>query len=135
MAKAAEIDFPDVSALANLDVAWIHGSPAAKYNTDPDIQVHAYDEHTYILRQNMAVHYEAPFMFLLLGRSAALLPDTGATADPRFFPLRRSARRARSACRLSPGSCLWRLRCSSGCSRDAMDRRRVPRRGETLWRG
>ena len=29
MAKAAEIDFPDVSALANLDVAWIHGSQAA----------------------------------------------------------------------------------------------------------
>ena len=90
MAKAAEIDFADVSAPANLDVAWIHGSPAAKYNTDPDIQVHAYDEHTYILRQNMAVHYEAPFMFLLLGRSAALLLDTGATADPRFFPLRRT---------------------------------------------
>ena len=90
MAKAAEIDFPDVSAPANLDVAWIHGSPAAKYNTDPDIQVHAYNEHTYILRQNMAVHYEAPFMFLLLGRSAALLLDTGATADPRFFPLRRT---------------------------------------------
>ena len=47
MAKAAELDFPDVSALGNLDVAWIHGSPAAKYNTDPDIQVHAYNEHTY----------------------------------------------------------------------------------------
>ena len=29
-------------------------------------------------------------MFLLLGRSAALLLDTGATADPRFFPLRRT---------------------------------------------
>ena len=90
MAQAAEIDFPDGSALANLNVAWIHGSQAAKYNTDPDIQVHAYNEHTYILRQNMAVHYEAPFMFLLLGRSAALLLDTGATADPRFFPLRRT---------------------------------------------
>jgi hydroxyacylglutathione hydrolase len=90
MTRAAQVDFPDVSAPANLDVAWIHGSQAAKYNTDPDIQVHAYNEHTYILRQNMAVHYEAPFMFLLFGRSAALLLDTGATADPRFFPLRRT---------------------------------------------
>ena len=90
MAKAAEMDFPDLSAPANLDVAWIHGSPAAKYNTDPDIQVHAYNEHTYILRQNMAVHYEAPFMFLLFGESTALLLDTGATEDPRFFPLRRT---------------------------------------------
>ncbi|HUN31598.1 MAG TPA: MBL fold metallo-hydrolase [Trebonia sp.] len=88
MAKAAEAGCPDLSAFRNLDVAWIHGSPAAKYNTDPDIQVHAYDEHTYILRQNMAVHYEAPFMFLLFGDSTAVLLDTGATADQKFFPLR-----------------------------------------------
>jgi glyoxylase-like metal-dependent hydrolase (beta-lactamase superfamily II) len=90
MAMAAETDFADGTALANLDVAWIHGSEAAKYNTDPDIQVHAYNEHTYILRQNKAVHYEAPFMFLLFGRSTAVLLDTGATADSRFFPLRRT---------------------------------------------
>lgn len=86
----AEIDFSDGAAVPNLDVAWIHGSEAAKYNTDPDIQVHACDEHTYILRQNMAVSYEAPFMFLLFGSSRALLLDTGATANPQFFPLRRT---------------------------------------------
>jgi glyoxylase-like metal-dependent hydrolase (beta-lactamase superfamily II) len=85
-----EIAFPDGGAVPNLDVAWIHGSEAAKYNTDPDVQVHAYDKHTYILRQNMAVSYEAPFMFLLFGRSRALLLDTGATANPQFFPLRRT---------------------------------------------
>jgi len=72
----------------NLDAAWIHGSEAAKYNTDPDIQVHAYDPHTYVLRQNKAVNYEAPFMYLLFGGTRALLIDTGATADPQFFPLR-----------------------------------------------
>ena len=44
----------------------------------------------YIPRQNMAVHYEAPFMFLLFGGSRALLLDTGVTPDPRFFPLRRT---------------------------------------------
>ena len=49
--------FPDGAGVPNLNVAWIHGSQAAKYNTDPDIQVHACDEHTYILRQNKAVHY------------------------------------------------------------------------------
>ncbi|MFJ9732616.1 hypothetical protein ACIRUL_14865 [Streptomyces sp. NPDC101171] len=32
-----------------LDVRWIHGSPSAKHNADPDIQVHGYDEHTFIL--------------------------------------------------------------------------------------
>ena len=73
----------------DLDVAWIHGSESAKHNTDPDIQVHACDEHTFILRQNMAVNYEAPFMFLLFGNSRAVLIDTGATASPDFFPLRR----------------------------------------------
>ncbi|POX42802.1 MBL fold metallo-hydrolase [Streptomyces sp. Ru72] len=73
-----------------LDVRWIHGSPSAKHNTDPDIQVHRYDEHTFILRQNMAINYEAPFLFLLFGRARAVLIDTGATASAEFFPLRRT---------------------------------------------
>lgn len=73
----------------DLEVAWIHGSESAKHNTDPDIQVHAYDRHTFILRQNMAVNYEAPFMFLLFGNARAVLIDTGATASADFFPLRR----------------------------------------------
>ena len=90
MAASAGVGFPAGAGAANLDVSWIHGSEASKYNTDPDIQVHAYDEHTYILRQNMAVHYEAPFMFLLFGGSRAILIDTGATPDPQFFPLRRT---------------------------------------------
>jgi hypothetical protein len=90
VAVSAQAGFGDGATTLNLDVAWIHGSQAAKYNTDPDIQVHACDEHTYILRQNMAVHYEAPFMFLLFGGSRALLLDTGATANPQFFPLRRT---------------------------------------------
>ncbi|MFG3225713.1 MBL fold metallo-hydrolase [Kitasatospora sp. NPDC048194] len=71
-----------------LDVRWIHGSPSAKHNTDPDIHVHEYDEHTVILRQNKAVHYEAPFLFLLFGAERAVLIDTGATAEPEYFPLR-----------------------------------------------
>src|SRR5580693_2590664 len=89
-AMSDQIGFPDGPAAIDLDVAWIHGSEAAKYNTDPDIQVHACDEHTYILRQNKAVHYEAPFLFLLFGSSRAVLLDTGATASPEFFPLRRT---------------------------------------------
>jgi hydroxyacylglutathione hydrolase len=88
VAVSAQPGFPGGAATLNLDVRWIHGSEAAKYNTDPDIHVHACDEHTYILRQNMAVHYEAPFMFLLFGGSRALLLDTGASANPEFFPLR-----------------------------------------------
>ena len=84
------IDFTAGGARSgDLEVAWIHGSESAKHNTDPDIQVHAYDGHTFILRQNMAVNYEAPFMFLLFGNARAVLIDTGATASADFFPLRR----------------------------------------------
>ncbi len=78
----------ETPAPGSLDVQWIHGSSSPKHNTDPEIQVHAYNEHTYILRQNMAVHYEAPFMFLLFGNDCAILLDTGATRSPDFFPLR-----------------------------------------------
>ncbi len=84
-----QIDFaPGIPEPRALDVRWIHGSPSAKHNTDPDIQVHAYDEHTYILRQNMAIDYEGPFLFLLFGNARAVLIDTGATASAEFFPLR-----------------------------------------------
>ncbi len=78
------------AALGSLDVRWIHGSISPKHNTDPDIQVHGYNEHTIIMRQNMAVHAEAPFMFLLFGNDRAILLDTGATRSPDFFPLRQT---------------------------------------------
>jgi glyoxylase-like metal-dependent hydrolase (beta-lactamase superfamily II) len=42
-----------------------------------------------ILRQNKAIHYEAPFLFLLFGERRAVLLDTGATAEPELLPLRR----------------------------------------------
>jgi glyoxylase-like metal-dependent hydrolase (beta-lactamase superfamily II) len=72
----------------DLDVRWIHGSPSARHNRDPELQVHRYDEHSVILRQNMSVHYEAPFLYLLFGNDRALLVDTGATPKPELFPLR-----------------------------------------------
>ncbi len=93
---ASTVDFEPIdfngaeAAPGSLEVTWIHGSVSAKHNTDPDIQVHAYNEHTYILRQNMAVHVEAPFMFLLFGNERAILLDTGATRSPDFFPLRQT---------------------------------------------
>jgi hydroxyacylglutathione hydrolase len=72
-----------------LDVHWIHGSPSSKHYTDPDLQTYWYDGNTVILRQNKAIDYEAPFVFLLFGEQRAVLLDTGATASPEFFPLRR----------------------------------------------
>jgi hydroxyacylglutathione hydrolase len=89
--RTPDVDFASgVPQSRDFDVCWIHGSPSAKHNTDPDIQVYAYDEHTFVLRQNMAINYEAPFMFVLFGNSRAVLIDTGATSHAEFFPLRRT---------------------------------------------
>jgi glyoxylase-like metal-dependent hydrolase (beta-lactamase superfamily II) len=74
----------------NLDVRWHAGCPSPRADREPPIQVHAYAEHTVILRQNKSVHYEAPFMFLLFGARQAMLIDTGATAAAAYFPLRRT---------------------------------------------
>ena len=84
----AETDFlRDSAAPGNMRFAWIHGSKSAKANRDVRIQVHRYNEHTYILRQNPAIHWEAPFMYLLFGNKRALLIDAGATEEPQYFPL------------------------------------------------
>lgn len=89
VAESINFYFPE-AAPGSLDVRWIHGSISPKHNTDPDIQVHFYNEHTIIMRQNMAVHPEAPFMFLLFGNERAILLDTGATRSPEYFPLRQT---------------------------------------------
>ena len=85
------IDFvTGAPATGSLDVVWTHGARSRRKGRarDPRIQVHHYDEHTVVLRQNMSVSFEAPFLFLLFGNDRALLLDTGATADPGLFPLR-----------------------------------------------
>jgi hydroxyacylglutathione hydrolase len=53
---------------------WIHGASA----DDPTFQVVELDRGTFVLRQSKRVHFEAPFLYLLCGRDAALLVDTGA---------------------------------------------------------
>ncbi|MEZ0089567.1 MBL fold metallo-hydrolase [Streptacidiphilus sp. EB129] len=85
------IDFVTAAPVAGADEpAWIHGSPSRRHSSDPPIQVHAHDRHTFLLRQSQSVNYEGPFVFLFLGNERALLLDTGATADPERFPLRRT---------------------------------------------
>ena len=55
--------------------SWIRGHRRGEPDRDPLIQVHAYDDRTVVLRQSMAVHFEAPFLFLLFGAERALLLD------------------------------------------------------------
>ena len=83
-----DVDFAHGPAEGSMEVQWIHGSPRRRPSADPPLQVHAFDEHTYVLRQSKSVHYEAPFIYLLLGNERAVLLDTGATAGTESFPLR-----------------------------------------------
>jgi glyoxylase-like metal-dependent hydrolase (beta-lactamase superfamily II) len=69
---------------------WIHGAPDCDRSTDPPLQVVAVDEDTFVIRQSKCVNFEAPFLYLLLGTTKALLHDTGATADADLFPIRRT---------------------------------------------
>jgi hydroxyacylglutathione hydrolase len=71
-------------------VGWIHGAPDCRRSRDPALQVVAFDEDTFVLRQSMCVDFEAPFLYLIFGRDAVLLHDTGATASPQRFPIRQT---------------------------------------------
>ncbi len=75
----AEGVFPDV---------WIHGSKSAMDDENPAVQVHRYNDHTFILRENKAINYEGAFMYLFFGNGVALLIDQGSTSSPALFPLR-----------------------------------------------
>lgn len=80
----------DGPAPGNLAFRWIYGSNIAARNSDPRVQVVQYNEDTYVLRQNVCVHWEAPFTYLLFGNKGALLIDTGATENPEHYPLRKT---------------------------------------------
>ena len=53
---------------------WIDGT----IPDEPALQVHSYCQDTWILRQSLNTHFEAPFLYLLAGEDRALLLDTGA---------------------------------------------------------
>lgn len=78
----------DGPAPGNLAFRWTYGSNVAAKNRDPRVQVVQYNEDTFVLRQNVCVHWEAPFTYLLFGNKGALLIDTGATAEAHHYPLR-----------------------------------------------
>ncbi|MCA9705666.1 MAG: MBL fold metallo-hydrolase [Myxococcales bacterium] len=59
--------------------AWIDGTDCG---AEPPIQVHAYDDDTFILRQSLCTNFEGPFMVLLFGADQVLLQDTGAGGIP-----------------------------------------------------
>jgi len=71
----------------SMDVHWNEGAPDCAANRQPPIQVHPYNSQTFILRENPCATSEAPFIYLLVGSTKALLIDTGDVADPKQMPL------------------------------------------------
>ncbi|MBI3543070.1 MAG: hypothetical protein HY075_07340, partial [Deltaproteobacteria bacterium] len=69
-------------------VEWMRGAPDCSKQKDPKMQVVKLDENTFVIRQNMCANYEAPFLYLFLGKDKAYLQDTGATGEEDAMPLR-----------------------------------------------
>jgi hydroxyacylglutathione hydrolase len=75
-------------AAGSVDAHWDAGAKQCLAASVPmPIQVHRYNEQTFILRENLCATWEAPFMYLLIGSKQALLIDTGDVADAALKPL------------------------------------------------
>jgi hydroxyacylglutathione hydrolase len=84
-------------APGSMDVQWNEGSADCSKDPQPPLQQHSYNARTFILRENLCTTFEAPFMYLLIGSTKALLIDTGDIADSNVVPL------AETVMRLLPG--------------------------------
>ncbi len=71
----------------SMDVHWDEGAADCSKVARPPLHVHPYNPQTFILRQNLCSTFEAPFLYLLVGSTRALLIDTGDVADPQKMPL------------------------------------------------
>lgn len=66
---------------------WRHGHEDCDTSQDPVIEVLQVNPDSFILRQDKCSHFEAPFLYLLIGSQKAVLFDTGATANADEFPI------------------------------------------------
>lgn len=71
---------------------WVHGSSDCEANVDPELDVYAHDESTYILRQNKCLTFEAPFIYVLVGTRKILILDTGDLDGSAGFSLHENVR-------------------------------------------
>jgi hydroxyacylglutathione hydrolase len=85
------------TATGSMDMHWNQGAKDCKVSPQPPLEVHAYNPQTYILRESPCATFEAPFMYLLIGSTKALLIDTGDVADSNQMPL------AKTVLQLLPG--------------------------------
>ena len=53
-------------ATGSLDARWNEGAADCKAGRQAPLEVHAYNQQTFILRENLCATFEAPFMCLLI---------------------------------------------------------------------
>jgi len=85
-----------ISSSQDLNVKWIHGSEPCTANKDVPFQVHAYNDDTFILRENKCINYEGPFIYLLFGQNKVFMQDTGAAPAANSgiaFPIRETVQK------------------------------------------
>jgi hydroxyacylglutathione hydrolase len=63
-------------------VKWIQGAPDCRLSTDPLIQVHPFDDDTFVLRVSKCYSFEGNFIYLLFGDARAVVFDTGSPPRP-----------------------------------------------------
>lgn len=66
---------------------WIHGSLDCDTNHEPANDIYKHDEQTFIIRQNKCLTFEAPFIYVLVGKHKILILDTGAIDDDSTYSL------------------------------------------------
>ena len=82
LAACSQAEYEDGPASTIFDDRWIGGIE----QDEPQLQIQAYDENTYVIRQSLKTSFEAPFLYLLFGEDRALLIDSGAgNIDLRAF--------------------------------------------------
>ena len=84
-------------APGSIDNHWNAGAKDCKAAPQAPLEMHPYNPRTFILRENLCATFEAPFMYLLIGSTNALLIDTGDVADANQMPL------AKTVMQLLPG--------------------------------
>jgi len=83
----SEAELPGTSSEDLNNFKWRHGLKDCSEGGEDPIQVFEQNPNTYVLRQSKCTHYEAPFLYLLIGTEKAVLVDTGAIAEAKIFPL------------------------------------------------
>jgi hydroxyacylglutathione hydrolase len=63
------------------------GAADCDHNPPPPLEIRKFDDTTYVLRESLCATAEAPFMYLIIGTTRALLIDTGDVANPKIMPL------------------------------------------------